>query len=137
VDVVFLPDGNIVFIVDDTPEILEALQLLLRQRAYEPIVFSSAAAFRDHTDFENVVCVILDINLNDGSGIELRQGLKAAGIHVPVIYMTGNADPAVRSAALDSGCIALLAKPFSFQELMDSLEKAGETPHGGQTITRQ
>jgi AmiR/NasT family two-component response regulator len=51
--------------------------------------------------------------------------------------MTGNEDPAVRSAALDSGCIALLAKPFSFQELMDSLEKARETPHRGQTITRQ
>ena len=28
---------------------------------------------------------VLDINLNDGSGIELRQGLKAAGVSVPVI----------------------------------------------------
>jgi FixJ family two-component response regulator len=37
-------------------------------------------------------CVILDINLNDGSGIEQRQGLKAAGVPVPVIYMTGNED---------------------------------------------
>jgi hypothetical protein len=49
---------------------------------------------KNHGDFEKAVCVILDINLNDGlSGIELRHRLKAAGISVPVIYMTGNDNP--------------------------------------------
>ena len=70
------------------------------------------------------VCVILDINLNDGSGIELRHRLRADGISVPVIYMTGNGDPAVRNAALDSGCIAFLTKPFSAQSLIEPLKKA-------------
>ena len=62
-------------------------------------------------------------NLNDGTGIELRQDFKAAGVSVPVIYMTGNEDPAVRTAALNSGCIAFLIKPFSVQALME-LKKA-------------
>jgi FixJ family two-component response regulator len=66
---------------------------------------------------KGAVCVILDINLNDGSGIELRHRLRADGISVPVIYMTGNGDPAVRNAALDSGCIAFLTKPFAAQSL--------------------
>ena len=44
----------------------------------EPILFSSAQAFKCHAGFEKATCVILDINLNDGSGIELGQGLKAA-----------------------------------------------------------
>jgi FixJ family two-component response regulator len=67
---------------------------------------------------KQAACVIFDINLNDGSGIGLRKGLKAAGVSVPVIFMTGNEDPAVRTAALDSGCmldsgcIAFLTKPF-------------------------
>jgi FixJ family two-component response regulator len=43
---------------------------------------------------------------------------------VPVIYVTGNEDPAVREAALDSGCIAFLTKPFSTQSLIESLKKA-------------
>ena len=93
--------------------VLKGVQRLLRAHEYEPILFSSAEAFKNHTDFETAACVILDINLNDGSGIELRQGLKAAGVSVPVIYMTGNEDPAVRKAALDSGCIAFLTKPFA------------------------
>jgi FixJ family two-component response regulator len=103
---------------------LRSVQRLLRQHAYEPVVFSSAQAFKSHTDFEKAVCVILDINLNDGSGIELRHGLKAAGVSAPVIYITGNEDPAVRRAALDSGCVAFLKKPFSAQSLIEPLKKA-------------
>jgi FixJ family two-component response regulator len=80
---------------------------------------------RNHGDLEKAICVILDINLNDGlSGIELRHRLKAAGISVPVIYMTGNDNPAVRVAALQSGCIAYLTKPFSAKSLIEPLEKA-------------
>ncbi|KRQ93841.1 response regulator [Bradyrhizobium valentinum] len=81
--------------------------------------------------FEKAACVILDINLNDGSGIELRHRLKAEGISVPVIYMTGNEHPAVRTAALDSGCIAFLTKPFSTQELIEPLKKVAGQLNGG------
>ena len=104
--------------------ILKGVQRLLRAHSYEPILFSSAEAFKNHTDFDTAACVILDINLNDGSGIELRQRLKADGHSVPVIYMTGNEDPAIRKAAPDSGCIAFLTKPFSGQSLIEPLKKA-------------
>jgi len=119
-----MPNRNIVVVVDDDPGMLRGVERLLRQHAYEPILFSSAQAFKSHTDFENAACVILDINLNDGSGIELRHGLNDAGISVPVIYMTGNDDPAVRKAAVTSGCIAFLTKPFSTQSLIEPLKKA-------------
>jgi FixJ family two-component response regulator len=119
-----LKDRNVVLVVDDDPGILEGLQRLLWLHTYESVLFSSAAAFKNHTDFEKVACVILDINLNDGSGIELGHHLQAAGSYVPVIYMTGNQDPAVRKAALDTGCIAFLIKPFSTPELIEPLKKA-------------
>jgi len=77
-----------------------------------------------HTDFEKAACVVLDINLNDGSGIELRHGLKAAGVSAPVIYITGNDSLAIREAALASGCVAFLEKPFSAQSLIEPLKKA-------------
>ncbi|WP_425103838.1 response regulator transcription factor [Bradyrhizobium sp.] len=129
-----LQDRNLVLVVDDDPGILEGLQRLLQLHAYEPILFSSAEAFKNHADFEQTVCVILDINLNDGSGIDLRHRLKAAGISVPVIYMTGNEDPTVREAALASGCIAFLTKPFSAQELMEPLKRAGRHRNSGDAL---
>jgi FixJ family two-component response regulator len=117
-------DRNLVLVVDDDLGVLRAIKRLLRQHDYEPILFSSAQAFKSYTDFEKAVCVILDINLNDGSGIELRHCLNDAGVSVPVIYITGNVTAAVRDAALASGCIAFVSKPFSARELMEPLNKA-------------
>jgi FixJ family two-component response regulator len=130
----YMPNRNLVLVVDDDPGMLRGVQRLLRQHAYEPILFSSAEAFKSHTNFEKAACVILDINLNDGSGIELRHRLIAAGISVPVIYVTGNDNPAVREAALASGCIAFLTKPFSVQELIEPLKRAGRHPNSADTL---
>jgi FixJ family two-component response regulator len=119
---------NRVLVVDDDPSLLEGLERLLRRHGYEPVLFTSAAAFKNQVDFKRAACVIFDINLNDGSGIDLRYRLKAAGISVPVIYMTGSMDPAIRKVALTSGCIAFLTKPFAEQELIEPLKKAGGQP---------
>jgi CheY-like chemotaxis protein len=119
-----MPMRNLVLVVDDDPSMQKCVQRLLRHQAYEPILFSSAQAFRSHTDFDRAVCIILDVNLPDGSGIELRHRLKADGVFVPVIFMTGNDDPVVRGAALASGCIAFLTKPFSAQALLEPLKEA-------------
>jgi FixJ family two-component response regulator len=97
---------------------------MLRQFGYASLLFPSAKAFVHQSDFDEAVCVLLDINLGDGSGIELRDRLKAAGNSVPVIYMTGNDTPAVREAALQSGCLAYLTKPFSAKSLIGPLKQA-------------
>jgi FixJ family two-component response regulator len=97
---------------------------MLRQFGYDSLLFPSAEAFTNQSDFDGAACVLLDINLGDGSGIELRHRLKEAGNSVPVIYMTGNDTPAVREAALQSGCFAYLTKPFSASALIERIERA-------------
>ena len=124
----YMSNRNLVLVVDDDPGMLKGIRRLLRQHAYEPILFSSAQAFKSHTDFDRAACIILDINLPDGSGIELRHRLNALGVSVPVIYMTGNDDPSVREAALASGCIAFLTKPFSVHELIGPLNSVAGLP---------
>ena len=119
-----MANRNIVFVVDDDPGMLRSVARLLRQFGYDSLLFSSAEAFANHNDFENTACVLLDINLGDVSGIDLRHRLKAANASVPVIYMTGNDKPAIREAALQSGCLAYLTKPFSAQSLMEPIKKA-------------
>jgi FixJ family two-component response regulator len=124
----FLPNRNLVLVVDDDRGILRSIERLLRRHGYDTLVFPSADAFKNHNDFENVACIILDINLNDGSGIALRHRLKAAGISVPVIYITANDNTAVRVAALQSGCLAYLTKPFSAKSLIEPLKRASDEP---------
>jgi FixJ family two-component response regulator len=119
-----LPDRNLVLVVDDDTSILKSVARLLRQFGYDSLLFPSVEAFANHKDFGNVACILLDIDLGDQSGIELRRRLKAANISVPVIYMTGGDTLAVHKAALKSGCLAYLTKPLSTKSLVDSLERA-------------
>jgi FixJ family two-component response regulator len=117
-------NSKVVLVVDDDPGTLRGVKRLLKQHGYDSVLFESAEAFQNHDDFDQALCVILDINLNDESGIEVRHRLKAAGISVPVIYITANDSHAVRMAALESGCIAYLTKPFSAQSLIEPLKQA-------------
>lgn len=120
-----MPNRNLVFVVDDDPGMLRSVARMLRQFGYASLLFPSAEAFAKQSDFEKAVCIILDVNLNDGSsGIELRHRLKADGVSVPVVYITANDNPAVRVAALQSGCVAYLTKPFSAKSLMEPLHRA-------------
>ena len=108
---------------------LRSVARLLRQHGYASLLFPSAATFANQIDFDAALCIVFDSNLGDGSGIELRHRLKAAGNSVPVIYMTGNDTPANREAALQSGCLAYLTKPFSARSLIDPLQIASAAWH--------
>jgi FixJ family two-component response regulator len=118
-----LPDRKKVFVVDDDAGTLKGIKRLLREHGYDSVLFASAEAFHKHDDLEEAFCVILDIDLNDGSGIEVRHRLKAAGFSLPVIYITANENPVTRMTAIESGCIAYLTKPFSAKSLIDSIER--------------
>jgi FixJ family two-component response regulator len=113
-----------VFVVDDDPSMLKGLNRLLRQYGFETVPFETASALKAHGDFDRAFCIVLDINLGDGSGIELRHQLANAGVDVPIIYITGNDSDATRAAAMASGCVAYLTKPFTAKSLMEPVERA-------------
>ena len=119
-----MPNRNLVFVVDDDPGTLKGLRRLLREHGYDSVLFPSAEAFRNYDDYDAACCLILDINLHKESGIELRHRLKESGSSLPVIYITANDNPAVRMAALASGCIAYLTKPFAAKSLLEPVERA-------------
>jgi FixJ family two-component response regulator len=119
-----LPNRKVVYVVDDDPSMLRGVKRLLHEHGYESVLFASADAFQRHDDFDTAVCVILDIDLNDESGIEVRHRMTAAGISLPVIFVTGKDNHATRMAALASGCLAYLTKPFSATSLIEPIERA-------------
>ena len=103
---------------------LKGMRRLLRQYGFDTVPFETAKALRDHGDFDQAFCMVLDVNLSDGSGIDLRHQLAELGVVLPVIYITGNDSPATRMAAMASGCLAYLTKPFTAQSLIEPIERA-------------
>lgn len=113
-----------IFVVDDDPSMLKGMRRLLTQHGYETVPFETAGALKRHGNFGQAICIVLDINLSDGSGIDLRYQLAETGVNVPVIYITGNDSDATRTAAIASGCLAYLTKPFTAQSLIEPIERA-------------
>ena len=101
-----------------------SIKRLLREHGFSALLFASAEALFDHGDFENALCIIIDINLNGQSGIVLRRRLADEGVTTPVVYITGNDSAANRAAAVDSRCIAYLTKPFAAHSLIAPIERA-------------
>jgi FixJ family two-component response regulator len=99
------------------------IRRLLRVHGFRSILFESANALLAHDDFGEALCFILDINLNGESGIELSRRLADRGVSLPVIYITGNDSEANRAAAIESGCIAYLTKPFAAPSLIEPIER--------------
>ena len=116
--------NKVVYIVDDDPSMLKGMRRLLKQYGFESVPFETAKALKDHGDFDRACCIVLDINLSDGSGIELRHQLTESGVALPVIYITGNDSHATRMAAMASGCLAYLTKPSTAQALIEPIERA-------------
>lgn len=121
-----LPTRRSVFVVDDDSSMRTSLKRLLREHGFDATVFESANALLDHGDFSRADCIVLDINLDGRSGIDLRRWLANEGVTAPVIYITGNDSQANRSAAIESGCVAYLTKPFAAQSFIESIERARE-----------
>lgn len=118
-----MPVRRSVFVVDDDPSMRTGIRRLLSVHGFHSKLFESATALLCHEDFGEALCFVLDINLNGESGIELCRCLSDKGINVPVIYITGNDSEANRVAAIGSGCIAYLTKPFAAPSLIEPIER--------------
>jgi FixJ family two-component response regulator len=115
---------KIVAVVEDDPSILKGLQRLLRARGLAPEVFASAEAFLASSAPARAACLVLDIQLQGMSGLELQRQLTAAGSTLPIIFMTAFDNETARMRAMEAGCLAYLRKPFSAQLLFDAIDKA-------------
>ena len=122
-----MPAHSSVFIVDDDPSMRTGIKRLLRVHGFHSTLFESANALLTCGDFDKAFCFILDIDLNGESGIELCGRLADSGVSLPVIYITGNDSEANRAAAIESGCIAYLTKPFAAWSLIEPIERVHGT----------
>ncbi len=115
---------SVVAVVDDEASVLKGLKRLLDASNFITETYDSAEAFLARGNLEDVSCLVLDVNMPNMSGMELRRRLKAMGSAIPVIFITALGSTAVQREATDLGCAGFLHKPFSGHELVGSVKKA-------------
>jgi FixJ family two-component response regulator len=116
----------IVFVIDDDASMREALQSLFRSVGLRVEVFGSASEFLQSKPPDVAGCLILDVRLPRLSGLEFQAELVKAGIHIPIIFMTGHGDVPMSVKAMKAGAVDFLTKPFRDQDMLDAVEMAIE-----------
>ena len=111
-------------VVDDDESIRESLPELIKEFGFAVRVFSSAQEFLSSGAIDETSCLILDIAMPGMSGPELHLELKRRGEEVPVIFITGQKDEAIRTRVLEQGAAGFLLKPFSDTALLAAIKTA-------------
>ena len=101
-----------------------ALARLLRISGYTVAPFQSAEAFLAHCGEEAPDCLIVDIDLDGMSGLELQSELRLRRCRMPAIVVTGRCDPELPAIALALGCSDFLTKPVRAEALLDAILRA-------------
>jgi FixJ family two-component response regulator len=113
-------DGSVV-VIDDDPEFLESLGRLLRSVGLRPRLFASIADFLASKQLDEPTCLILDVRLPGKSGLDFQRDLGAAGVRIPIVFITGYGDVPMTVQAMKAGAVEFLTKPFRDQDLLDAV----------------
>jgi len=109
-------DGARVLVVDDEPQILRGLRVVLRNAGYQVDVAATKAEALDALAARPPDAMVLDLVLPDGSGVEVCRDVRRwSGL--PVIVLSAVGDEREKVKALDAGADDYVTKPFGSEEL--------------------
>jgi DNA-binding NtrC family response regulator len=116
-----------IMVVDDEPSVRFALSEALKSWDYEPVqagtVADGIATFAE----EQPAVALLDIDLPDGSGLDVLNAIKEQNPETVVVMITGNVNVPNVLTALRGGAHDFISKPIRLEELRVTLRNALET----------
>jgi FixJ family two-component response regulator len=123
-----LTTGNTptVFVIDDDPSVRRSIEGLLKSVGLRSQSFASTEQFIDKSTTDGPSCLVLDVRLPGLSGLDFQRQLAAAGVQIPIIFITGHGDIPMSVRAMKSGAVEFLTKPFHDQDLLDAVHQALE-----------
>lgn len=121
--------GVCIAVVDDEAPVRRALGRLLRLAHCEVTLFSSGDDFLASLDTAIPDCVILDLSMPGISGLDVQRRLRSVSILIPTICITGGEDAKLAREVMNAGAFHLLHKPFSNNEMLQTIRAALGTDH--------
>jgi FixJ family two-component response regulator len=117
-------DAPTVFIVDDDDNVRASIEGLLKSVSLRCASFGTAEEFLRSKRPDVPSCLVLDVSLPGVSGLDFQRQLSAAGIQIPIIFVTGHGDIPMTVKAMKSGAVEFLTKPFLDHDLLDAIHQA-------------
>jgi two-component system response regulator FixJ len=116
--------AEIVCLVDDDKAVLKSIGRLLASDGLAVRAFNEPKSFLTHVKTHSVSVAILDIWMEQMTGLEVQAELAKLSPRTRVIIMTGRKDPAAEKTALEFGATAFFIKPFDDEEFLVAVRGA-------------
>lgn len=116
----------LVLVVDDDEAVRQALTDLMQSVDLDAIGFRSPRELMEAGLPDRTGCLVLDVRMPGGSGLDLQQQLVGSGCHKPIIFLTGHADIQMSVQAMKAGAVDFLTKPVRHQTLLDAVNEGIE-----------
>jgi FixJ family two-component response regulator len=118
--------NNVLYVamVDDDASVCRSFCRLLRAAGFQAVAYGSAEAFLEDNKRPRFDCLLLDIQLEGMTGMELSRRLAAVRDLTPVIFITAHDDPAMRTEALASGCAGYFKKTDPAELILGAIRRA-------------
>ena len=113
-----------VFVIDDDDLVRKAIEGMLKSVGLRSETFGTPQEFLRNKRIDSPGCLVLDVRLPGGSGLDFQHELADAGIRIPIIFITGHGDIPMSVKAMKSGAVEFLTKPFRDQDLIDAIYQA-------------
>jgi FixJ family two-component response regulator len=125
------PTMHIVVGVDDDIRIRQSIESLLESAGFVSLLFPSAEEFLKSGKLAEISCLITDVRMSGIDGLELQRRVRFDRPQLPVIFISGHRDDAVRRKAMEDGAFAFMYKPFDPEDLLDAVNGAvSDGSHG-------
>ncbi|AYG70080.1 MULTISPECIES: response regulator [unclassified Rhizobium] len=114
----------IVYVIDDDKDVRDALLDLFEATKRRATAYSSGHEFLSTADTSAPGCVVVELRMPEGTGLDVQSHLIAIGSRMPVIFLTADADVPASIRAMKAGAADFLTKPFVNQDLLDAVDHA-------------
>lgn len=116
------PPGRTVYLVDDDDAIRRSASFMLKTSGFTVRAFASGVELlKERALMEG--CILLDVRMPIMDGLEVQQALRANGVTLPVIIMTGHGDVDAAVQAMKYGAVDFIEKPFEKAVLLNAIEE--------------
>ncbi|GHF74482.1 response regulator transcription factor [Deinococcus ficus] len=113
-----------VYLVDDDAAVRDALAFLLGTVGLHVRAFPDGPALLHGLDPGDLGCLLLDIRMPHVSGLQLQAELRAWGVDLPVVIMTGHGNVDLCRRAFQQGAVDFLEKPIDETALLATVQRA-------------
>ena len=120
----FMGSNLRVFVVDDDPIVVRALERMLRLNDISVETFTSPTAFLERPSYDGVGCLLLDLKMPGLSGLDVQRALSGQGISMPIVFLSAQGDVPSTARAMREGAIDFLEKPIDEAQLLAAIERA-------------